>query len=359
MESIMDKMLHGGEIYGKNIRCDFSVNINPLGLPQTVRESLIRGMDALEHYPDRNCSALREAISGKEEISADWILCGNGASDLFQLITTALRPEKALVTAPAFSGYETALAGTGVRPDYLELRKEEKFCVTDRIFSKLEQQPDLVFLCNPNNPVGNCVKPELLQKIAEYCRKHHIYLVLDECFLGFLPDAEQRSMKPFLENNPYLLLISAFTKLYAMPGLRLGYLLSSNQELMQKMKQRQTEWSVSVPAQQAGIAALAEEHYVEEARILVQEENVYLTAELEKLGFCVYPSCADYLLFETENEIFTELMQRGILIRHCDNYHGLNQNFYRIALKRHADNRKLIAELTDIREKAGNLWKTI
>lgn len=344
----MENMRHGGEIYGKNIRCDFSVNINPLGLPQAVKKALLEGMEELEHYPDRDCGMLRQALSRKEHVPAEWILCGNGASELFQLITAAVRPERALVTAPAFSGYETALAGAGVKPEYLFLPKEQGFSLTESLFESLEKGPELTFLCNPNNPVGNCAEPQLLGRAAQFCREHRQYLVVDECFLGFLEDAGERSMKPFLQENPYLIIVSAFTKLYAMPGLRLGYLFCSNQELMREMKRRQTEWSVSVPAQQAGIAALMQQAYVEEARKLIREEGRFLTASLEELGFRVYPSQADYLLFETQEQIFDGLLQRGILIRHCDNYHGLDGNFYRIAIRKHEDNCFLVEQLRQV-----------
>lgn len=345
---MQNRSRHGGERYGHQIRLDFSVNINPLGLPEAVKQCLTDHLEELEQYPDQECHELRLAIGRKHGIPAEHILCGNGASELLQLTVRAIHPADALITAPAFSGYETALRSIGVVPQVLTLRREDDFSVTAQLIDALQKRPDMVFLCNPNNPVGNLIEPALLQEAAAFCRQQGIYLLVDECFLEFTGEQQMRSMVHQLAENPYLMVLNAFTKLYAMPGLRLGYLMSSDPALLQRMKAQQPEWSVSVAAQLAGVCALQEKAYVEAACSLLAQEREYCSRKLHAFGFSVYEGCADYLLFESEQELYEPLLQRGILIRHCDNYRGLDTRFYRMAIRRHADNVQLMDAIAEI-----------
>lgn len=342
------KSRHGGDIYGQNVKIDFSVNINPLGIPESVKEVLKNNIDCVEHYPDLECRALREALALRRKIPAQEILCGNGASELFELIVQALQPKKALVLAPSFSGYEKALRSVATEPEYFYLRKVEQFVLTEDVMRVLHSDLDMVFLCNPNNPVGNTINQALLEDIAVYCQTHAIYLVLDECFLELVRGGEMRSMVPALARNPYLIIVSAFTKVYAMPGLRLGYAMSSDPELLAKMKAVQAEWSVSVPAQLAGIKALQEDAYVRRAVALLDRERKYCTEMLVGMGFRVYNSETNFILFESERELYEPLLRKGILIRRCQNDVGLGSHFYRIAVKKHADNEILMEEIRKI-----------
>ena len=348
---------HGGEIYDKNIELDYSVNLNPLGLPKSVKEALISDLTYVLRYPDTECRALREGLSAKLGPPPETILCGNGASELFQLIVRAAAPKTALVEAPTFSGYEKALRDGGVIPGYYVLDKENDFALTEDFLPALEKKPDMVFLCQPNNPVGNTIDRALLKKIAEKCRENKILLVVDECFLELVPGYEDLTVKPLIPGNPFLIVVSAFTKVYAMPGLRLGFLITSNQELLGRMKDSQTEWSVSSAAQTAGAAALQEEAYVREAVALIGKERACLASELGRRGFRVYPGEANYLMFEVTEplrqklpgeDLADRLLEKGILIRKCSNYHGLDESFFRIAVKCHEDNLCFIKKLDDV-----------
>lgn len=340
--------MHGGDIYRNHVKLDFSVNINPLGLPEKVKTVLAEQMADLEHYPDSECMELREALAAGEQVKKEWILCGNGASELFRLAAEAIRPKTAMVTAPAFSGYEKALAGLETRVEYLMLRKEDGFALTVESLQKLHPGLDMLFLCSPNNPVGNCVGEDILKGALDYCEANGIYLVMDECFLGFVPEYEKRSMKKYLDGHPHLIIVSAFTKLYAMPGLRLGYAMSANEGLLEKMKLRQIEWSVSVAAQAAGTAALAEAEYVHRAVKLLARERVYLEQVLDSLHCRVFPGSVNFILFHTAKELYHPLLERGILIRDCSNFKGLTKGYYRIAVKDRVQNEKLAEALRDI-----------
>ncbi len=346
-------MQHGGEIYGlSSIQYDFSVNINPLGVPGHVLDALREGLPLVERYPDQYYSELKQALSEKLSVPDNYILCGNGASELIQAAVNAVGKGpggRVLLTAPCFSGYERAVRSAGKTIDYFYLNRSDNFAVTREILPRIQSSLDLLILCSPSNPVGNTIESGLLLDILQTCREKDIPLLLDECFLGFLEDGDRRSMRKYLKDYPNLLIVDAFTKRYALPGIRLGYLLCSNQELLKRIQLLQAEWSVSSLAQIAGVESLKnDEAYLKEARDLITEERSYLEKSLSALGFQVYRGEANYMLFETHREIFDPLIKAGFLIRHCDNYEGLGHDFYRIAIKGHSDNEKLIQALKEI-----------
>ena len=346
---------HGGEIYGSDtIRLDYSVNINPLGFPRRALEALGASADVYERYPDQDCTALRRAIAEKYgrlglSLRPEDIHCGSGASELFQLLVQAIGPRRAVITAPAFSGYEKALINNGIEPTLFLLRREEGFRVTERILTVLDDlpagEPAMLFLCQPNNPVGNTIGRELMEAIAARCEARGIYLIVDECFLELTDSFRELTMLEGYAGRPHTIVVSAFTKIYAMPGLRLGFLVTPDEAVRQRLAACQTEWSVSGPAQLAGRCVLDEEIYLAEARELIRRERAYLTGVLEGCGFRVYPGEANFLFFEAIPDLKERLLEEGVLIRHCDNYRGLGKNYFRLSVGNHDNNKALAAAL--------------
>ena len=346
-------MLHGGEIYGDaKITHDFSVNINPLGAPQNVIERLHESLASIEQYPDRLCMELRAALENAYGVDRDRILCGSGASELIQLAVAAVRPKQVLLLAPSFLGYEKAAKAFGADIEWYFLEREENLLLSNRYLAFLDKiSPDLVILCSPSNPAGSRIETELILEIADVCEKKKIALMMDECFNGLTIEDSDESIRYLVNSNRYLMIADAFTKRFAIPGLRLGYLFSSNEEWMEKMREIQTEWSVSSLAQIAGVEALkTPDIYLKKSRELIKRERGYLVNELKKMNFRVYPGIANFILFETEKEIFQPLFAEGILIRHCGNYMGLDDNFYRVAVKPHEENVVLTEALKRICE---------
>ena len=339
---------HGGDIYRNQIRQDFSVNTNPLGMPDSVREALHQAVEEAEHYPDIHAQELTNAVAEQLRISEKKLVFGNGASELFHAVLHAVKPSKMLIPVPSFLGYEEAAKTMDCEVIFYEMKKEEKFCLTERILDALDESISLVFLANPNNPVGNLVEPELILEIAEKCRQCDITLVLDECFIEFLPEPEKVTMQGKLDEYPNLLILRAFTKIYAMPGLRLGYLLCSDEDLLDRISRSMQSWNVSTPAQMAGLAALNEDAYVKEARELIGKERAWMKAELEKAGLTVWDSCANYLFFEGPKGLAARLEKGGILIRDCSNYPGLADGYYRAAVRTHEENQILTEAVSQI-----------
>lgn len=350
-----EKLPHGGDWAGYEAEygtkpLDFSANVSPLGLPEGAQAAAAASLAAADAYPDPLCRALRGAIAESEQVDAAWCLCGCGASDLIYRAVLAKKPRRAVVTAPTFSEYEAALALTGCEVAHYFLKEETNFLLQPDVLDAITPETDMVFLCEPNNPTGRTTPRKLLLAALERCREVGALLVVDECFGAFLEDPTGHTMKAYLMQYPNLLILNAFTKLYAMAGLRLGYCLCSDSALLEAMRAAGQPWPVSGVAQAAGVAALREKEYVRALRALIAAERPWLRRELEGLGFRVVPGEANYLLFSSPVSLVGPLRRRGILLRHCANYHGLGQQWYRTAVRKHEENERLIAALRAVLE---------
>lgn len=342
---------HGGDIYRNQIRLDFSVNTNPLGMPDPVKEALHQAVEEAENYPDIRAQALSAAVAEQLQVRKEQLVFGNGASELFHAVLHAIKPSKILIPAPSFLGYEEAAKAIDCEVIFYEMKKEENFCLTDRILDVLDENISLVFLANPNNPVGNLVEPELIFQIAEKCRQCDITLVLDECFMELTGKEQTYSFLKRLDEFPNVVVIRAFTKLYAIPGVRLGYLVCEK-NLAEKIRLQLPEWNLSVFAQRAGVAAIKEQEYIARAVVCIQTQRQFLLEELQAAGCSVFDSDADYLLFYSEMPLYELFLQRGILIRDCSNCRGLQRGYYRIAVKSEEQNRMFAEVLREIHENA-------
>ncbi len=340
-------LLHGGNIYDEEITeqygkdreklLDFSANINPLGMPRRVQEAVIHALQDAVHYPDPLCRRLKRALAEAYGLPEEVFLCGNGGADLIYRLAYALRPKRALLTAPAFAEYEEALRQVGTECVFHELR--DSLEVRQEILEQMDASTDVMFLCNPNNPTWLLTDPDLLVRILDKAERLGILLVLDECFLDFTGQ-EERSLISYINETEYLFILKSFTKMYAMPGIRLGYGISKNRVLLERMEAAGQCWGVSVLASAAGIAALGEQEYRQKAVELVKRERAYLKEKLQAAGMQVWDGQADYLFFRAPGirDLYERLLPYGILIRRCRNYRGLDETYYRIAVKDHEAN---------------------
>lgn len=343
---IFEKTGHGGDVYGRPVRLDFSANVNPLGTPDSVRQAAAESLARIHQYPDPCCRRLVAAIAEREGVCPQYVMCGNGAAELIYSFCAALRLKKVLIPAPAFSEYAAALKSVGCIAERYLLKQQDGFALTDAFLPVLRNgRWDAVFLCNPNNPTGRLIPPVLLEEICRICGEKDIRLFVDECFLDLSDDGGTHGMKKHLRRYPGLFILKAFTKNYSMAGLRLGYCLCGDRELLERMSKTTQVWNVSTPAQEAGLAALQETAFLAEARAIIRTEREFLFRALEKLGFWVCPTEANYVLFHSTQPLEETLLAQGILIRSCTNYPGLGEGWYRIAVKCRADNLQLIDAL--------------
>lgn len=349
----MKTMIHGGDIYSARERfsgeiLDFSANINPLGMPVSAVAAAKKAIEECEHYPDPLCRTLTSAISEKEGVFSSQVICGNGAADLIFRAVLALHPRRALLLAPSFAEYAQALAVVGCETSCHFLREQDGFSLTAEILPKLTAGIDLLFLCNPNNPTGEVIEPSLLEKILRRCREQDIFVVLDECFCDFLEEPEIYTQVGQLAQYPNLLILKAFTKIYAMAGLRLGYALCG-EKMGRAMEQCAQPWSVSIPAQAAGLAALEEKDYLIRTKELIRTQRKGLKEGIASLGWQVYGSKANFVFFRApgQGNLKARLEEKGILIRGCGNYPGLDESYYRVAVRSPRENQMLLAALKE------------
>lgn len=341
------ELVHGGDWAGFKTEygampLDFSANISPLGVPEGVRQAIAAAVDELPRYPDPLCRELRAALALHHGVQAEQILCGNGAADLIDRLALARRPERAMVLAPTFAEYAAALTRAGCRVAEYPLREENDFALTGEILEKITPALDVLILCNPNNPTGVAAPRNLLESIAEKCDETGTLLVLDECFCDFLAEEAEGTMLPFLEKHR-MLILRAFTKFYALAGLRLGYCLCADTALLERMRLAGQPWNVSGLAQAGGVAALREKAYGEKLKALIAAQRPILAAALADCGFRVLPGRANYLLFYSKDYALHEkLRAKGILIRSCANYSGLGPGWYRTAVRGAEENQTLI-----------------
>jgi len=342
--------LHGGDVYQaernhKKGIIDFSANINPLGLPSQVKKAILNNLDRIQHYPDPNAWILTQKIAQHWGIGRENILIGNGSVEFIYLIIFAYRPRLLLIPAPSFSEYERAGSCVGSQLRFLELDDEHEFKPD---FTKISKT-DLLFLCNPNNPTGN-----LVLKNQEIKNLSGRLLVMDEAFMDFLPDEERHTLIRLAQKDKKIIVLRTFTKFYAVPGLRLGYLVA-HEETVQRLKRHQVPWSVNTLAQLAGEYFLDDREYHRLTLQLIANERLYLFSTISKInGLKPYPSVANYLLIKIKNLKLTssllanELLKKGILIRDCSNFRSLNNKFIRIAVRSRKENEKLISALKDL-----------
>ncbi|MGI5921231.1 MAG: threonine-phosphate decarboxylase CobD [Syntrophomonadaceae bacterium] len=358
------KLIHGGDIYSAQELLshrenapeilDFSSNINPLGLPEGVKQAIINSIDKYNAYPDPLCRELIINLSQFERVPGHWLCCGNGAADLIYRLVWAQKPKKAMVLAPTFAEYEEALNTVSCQVVHYELRAEKSFRIDENFLEVLSQINDLdmLFLCNPNNPTGQLISRKMILQILKCCRALDILCVIDECFNDFLEEPQEYSAREYLQEYDNLLILKAFTKIYAMAGIRLGHCISSNEKLIDDLTKAGQPWSVSAVAQIAGIQAMREKEYIKRTKALVSRERAYLVRSLENLGIKVIASSANYIFvkwpFNTRKPLHEMLFEKGILIRNCDNYYGLSPGYYRIGIRKHEDNAALIAALISL-----------
>ncbi len=347
------ELVHGGDWagYRAEFGCDaldFSANVSPLGLPAGVAAAITNALPTADRYPDPLCRELRAALAGAEGVPADWILCGNGAADLIFRLALAVRPRRALLPAPTFAEYEAALQTVGCAVQRVFLREENEFAVTEEFIDAVTPETDIVFLCQPNNPTGQVTPPALVERLVRRCAECGAVLVVDECFLDFLPDRDAWTAKQLLRDAPQLIILKAFTKLYAMAGVRLGYALCGDATLLEKMRGAGQPWAVSSLAQAAGLAALQETAYAGAVRALIAEQRPRMAAGLRALGLRVMDGQANYLLFRATPDFGEKLRRRGAVVRSCANYPGLDAAWYRTAVRTAEENTRLLQIMGEI-----------
>ncbi len=349
--------VHGAEVYGAAEESgfkpeqilDFSSSVNPLGPSKKALEAVTDAFGRIEAYPDSNSNALRQVLAEHfGGISRDNIGVGNGSTELMYLFAEVFlkKGEKALMAAPTFGEYESAVRKTGESPKFVRLGSS--FQLEAEAFRREMAGTKLVFLCNPNNPTSKLIPKDILSEILDAALAQDILVFLDEDFLEFVEDEKDRSMIGKIDKYPNLFILRSFTKIFGLTGLRCGYGIASK-DIIDVMLCAKIPWNVNCLAQAAAVAALKDEEHLRVTRELIKTEKAWLQQELSQFsGFTFTPPDANFLFIDIRNTSLTanalkhRMLKQGILIRDCSSFVGLNEFYIRVAVKTHEENVRLI-----------------
>ena len=379
---------HGGNIYKifreKNIKeiLDYSSNINPYGIPESLKKRITENLEILERYPDPDYVELRQKLSNLNKVNLSDIILGNGATEIIFLFMKVINPKKILIVSPTFGEYERAVKATEISGDtvslsssngdnknienkkieieYFELKESDDFKLNiHNLKNELEKKYDLLIICNPNNPTGKFLKLDETEEILKECNKYNTKLFIDEAFIDFLKDGMKESIINTKENKQNLFVTRAFTKFFAMPGLRLGYGIYFDKKLEKRISEKKEPWSVNNIAEMAGLTVLDDTEYIEKTLKWITEEKTYVYEKLNEIsGIKVYETEVNFIAGKIDEKLFSEglnvkilrekMLEQGILIRDASNFNFPDERFFRLAIKNRKNNDRVIETLKKI-----------
>lgn len=357
----MINRIHGGNIWSylrkKNKVIDFSANINPLGLLPRVKEVLLKNIDTLIHYPDPESKDLKNGIAAFHNLHQNNILVGNGSIELIHLIPHALKARNVLIVGPTFSEYEFAAKSNGGQPIFVMAREEDNFKIDIFKIKKFIPKVDLIFLCNPNNPTAFLMPKTDILNLLDLCKKYNTFLIIDEVFMDFVQDSQEITLVAEAVKHNWIIVLKSLTKFFALAGLRLGYLIG-HRSIISQISKFQYPWNVNSLAQVVAREVIKDKAYLKISKAFILEERNYLFKNLKKIkGLKVYYPSSNFVFCKLENckvqgskDLSKKLFKMGIIIRSCHNFRGLDERFFRIAVRKRPENKGLISNLKEILE---------
>jgi adenosylcobyric acid synthase len=328
---------------------DFSANLNPLGPPDWLYSLIKTHLPDIAHYPDPDCSELVRVIAERYRVDPGQVVVGNGSAELLTFLPKVLGGKRVVIPEPAYGDYRTAVELAGQEVEPLILSPDDAFALD---FAKLETRlrdgADRVILGRPNNPTGSVCSGPALRSLARAFPS--AIIVVDEAFADFIDESDSLSQK----RPANAVLLRSLTKFYAIPGLRLGFALLEP-SLAGELRKRLPPWSVNALAQAVGVAALSDPgSYARLTRELVERERAWLLEQLTHIGeITVFPSEANFLLARVNRShldavaLARRLLSRGIAIRVCDDFVGLDRSYFRVAVRTREHNQALCAALRE------------
>ena len=339
----------------KNI-IKFGANVNPLGLSENVKQQLASRLDILSSYPDRDYTTLRNTISEYCNVPAEFILPGNGSSELIALLIQERNPKHTLILGPTYSEYSRELSFSGSTQEYYHLREEDNFVLNvDDLCQTLEGNYDFLIICNPNNPTSSAITREDLQKLLTFCAEKNIFVMIDETYVEFAPDISEITAVTLTKEFTNLMVLRGVSKFYAAPGMRLGYGITGNLDFLKKIKEKQVPWSLNSLGALAGELMLQDKDYIHRTRELILSERTRLLQALVEIPtYKTYPAYANFILLKiqkpvlTSYDVFDACIRQGLMIRDCSSFECLDGEYIRFCIMNLEDNTRLLNILSSL-----------
>ncbi|MDO4614836.1 MAG: histidinol-phosphate transaminase [Lachnospiraceae bacterium] len=356
-------MFHGSDlekveaIYGikKEDITSFSANVNPIGIPDSLKAELAANLDCVTAYPERDYAHLRKAIAEYTGTEPEYVLTGNGSTELLSLFIETSRPKKALILGPTYSEYEREVTLAGGSTSYYPLEEKDDFRLdTDAFCSAIDDETDLVIICNPNNPTSSAVSRPAMRKILDVCLRKHAVVLTDETYAEFAEDKDAVSSIPLCGSYDNLIVIRGTSKFFACPGLRLGYGVTGSEKIRRAVTDRQNPWSTNSLAELAGRTMFKDQEFISRTKELLSSERSRMIDILSTWPEVkVYPANANFLLFRIEKEgvtaqeLFEHCIQKGLMIRNCASFPFLDERYVRFCFMMPEDNDRLLSAMRE------------
>ena len=345
------------KIYGikKEDITSFSANVNPLGISYKLKKELASHIDAITSYPDREYTSLRKCIAKYAGTDYTSVLVGNGSTELISLVIQIKKPSKALIVGPTYSEYEHEVALGGGRSHYFRLREKDDFKLDiEGLENALTSDIDLLVICNPNNPTSSQIDRSSMRRILDACKEKGIFVMVDETYVEFSEDTSKITSIPLTEYYNNIIILRGISKFFAAPGLRLGYAVCGNHELLKEIDSRKNPWTINSLAAIAGEIMFKDTDYINETWNLISSERKRICGILEKChGLKFYKPHANFILIKilkdgiTSEELFDTAIRQGLMIRDCSTFPFLDNKYIRFCFMNPEDNDKLVKILLD------------
>lgn len=328
----------------------FSANVNPLGLSTKLRTTLADNLDVITSYPDREYTSLRATIGNYCEIDPNYIIVGNGSTELISLFIQLKRPKKSLILGPTYSEYEREISLGNGTSLYFPLEEDEDFLLNEKkLFLQLNDSIDLLVICNPNNPTSTAITSNKMRKILDVCKKHDIFVMIDETYVEFTENYQEITAIPLTDYYNNLIILRGVSKFFAAPGLRLGYAITGNRDLLKAINSRKNPWTINSLGDLAGQFMFSDFEYINGTNILISVERKRIYTILCKLSdIKVYIPTANFILVRilnpdfNANDIFEVAIRKNLMIRNCSSFPFLDNQYFRFCFMKPEDNDKLL-----------------
>lgn len=340
------------KIYGirKEEIISFSANVNPLGISPLLRRTLTEHIDAITAYPDREYTSLRQCIAGYCGCEAEHVIVGNGSTELISLFIQIEHPKKAMIIGPTYSEYEREISLGGGTTLYYPLREDNDFHLNVADFTAhLNENIDLLVLCNPNNPTSTAITRKDMRLILDVCKQHDIFVMVDETYVEFAENMDEITAVPLTNFYNNIIILRGTSKFFAAPGLRLGYAITGNPDLIKAINTRKNPWTINSLAVIAGELMFTDEEYIQQTKSLISSERARIYEIFKNHpDFKPYKPSGNFMLLKilrkdiTSADLFDKAIRKNMMIRDCSTFPFLDNKYIRFCFMMPEMNDKLI-----------------
>lgn len=334
----------------------YSANVNPLGISRKLRDVLSEHLDAITRYPDREYTKLRQCIAEYTHAQPENIIMGNGSTELISLFIQTNHPKKAMILGPTYSEYERAINLEGGSCIYFPLKEEHDFQPNvDSLCCQLNDNLDLLVLCNPNNPTSTAMSKKDMRRVLDACLEHGIFVMVDETYVEFAPDEKAVTSVSLTNYYSNLIILRGTSKFFASPGLRLGYAITGNRDVARAINSRKDPWTINSLAEIAGQIMFQDEEYIRDTKKLISSERSRIYQELSGWDSVkVYEPAANFILMKILRDdvdadmLFEHCIRKGMMIRNCNTFPFLDSHYVRFCIMSPKDNDRLLDAFAEL-----------